>query len=818
MSITAALSMHARLRPERIALRVDDDRLSWSRLDALVHRLAAHLAASVPDGRPIALHLPNSPVLVLLFLAAVRAGREAQVLDPAWPGPLLDRVLAELSQPALFTADAGPASRPEARRVDASWSLSAVADALGAPATGHALVEPPPDSSFYVGFTSGSTGMPKGYRRTHRSWLDGFVGDDAEFGIGPDDVVLAPGPMTHSLALYALVRGLNAGATVVFCRRFRPGHVLPLVARAGVSVLYGVPTQFRMLLDRAETRGSGPYGSVRLLLSTGAKWPPEESARVRRVFPGAEFCEFYGSSELGFVTLARSSEMVPAQSVGRAFPGVGLTIRDESGDVLPPGRTGLVFAESAQLFQGYACGGPGSLAIRGGAASVGDLGCLDEQGFLSLVGRASRMIISAGRNIHPEEVEEALRTHPGIAAAAVLGVPEPERGERLVALLRLAGDWPPPRSDLIAHLRATLPLYKIPRHYGIVADWPTTALGKTDQAALRAIHAAGRFEWIEREAGADGREMPAAFGARTEMAADGATLCGPWRRPHQMLAMQAIDGAGSIHDDRVARRFGFRAGTIEGPTHFSQFAPLGARTWGPSWFETGCLSVEYVGPCYAGEEVRAFLRCADGRTGDAAIWMRKRDGTEVLRGSTSVGLDPPPTALQTRLGRAQRLSATMRTGAVTVGLRSGRRSVALPFDRRMGRLYPFSLTDKLGVITEPSPWYTRDGGTASPWGRAIIPLEMVSVLLRFGEDDHPFPPRPPGVDLFAAQEIRMLDGPLFTDCGYEIEHEVAGLGETRRTENLWIRTRVFRPGSQVPVAVMLLLLARFKETGAPAGP
>jgi len=306
-----------------------------------------------------------------------------------------------------------------------------------------------------------------------------------------------------------------------------------------------------------------------------------------------------------------------------------------------------------------------------------------------------------------------------------------------------------------------------------------------------------------------------AFDPPTEVMTDGAPLRGLWRRPHQMLAAQTIDAAGSIHDDHVAQRFGFRAGTIEGPTHFSQFAPLCAQVWGQPWFEAGCLSVEYRNPCYAGEEVQALMRWPDEHPSEARIWMKKRDGTEVLRGLAYVGHAPSSSAgVRGRLLRATRSSAPTSRGGVVVGTKSGRRRVTLLFDRQMGRLYPFSLKEKLKVITEPSPWYTRRDGSASPWGRPIIPLEMISVLLRFEEDDHPFPLRSPGVDLFAAQEIRLLNGPLFTESDYDIQHEVVALGESRRTESVWIETQIFSPNSEQPVATMLLDLARFKEPSA----
>jgi hypothetical protein len=129
-------------------------------------------------------------------------------------------------------------------------------------------------------------------------------------------------------------------------------------------------------------------------------------------------------------------------------------------------------------------------------------------------------------------------------------------------------------------------------------------------------------------------------------------------------------------------------------------------------------------------------------------------------------------------------------------------------------LYPFSLTDKLHRITEPSPWYSAEGAVGSPWGRAIVPFEMVSVLLNYSNPEKHFAVRGPVVGLFADQEIRMVRGPLFVGEAYEIEREVVALSGSRRTESMWIRTRVFRPGSDQVLATMLLNSATLKDSYA----
>lgn len=294
----------------------------------------------------------------------------------------------------------------------------------------------------------------------------------------------------------------------------------------------------------------------------------------------------------------------------------------------------------------------------------------------------------------------------------------------------------------------------------------------------------------------------------------GDTLIGPLRAPRQMLAAQRYDDHASIHDDATARKLGFQGGAIEGPTHFSQFAPLCVSAWGPRWLEQGCLSVHYRHPCFEGERVRAYMaKPKDGAT-QVAIWMQREDGTEILRGTASAGADDLPSALEQRISTLPPLEQPVILKDVQLGMRTQRLCVQMGADEPMGRLYPFSLADKLEVITEPSPWYTQAGARSAPWRRAIIPIEMISVLLNYRAEEAAFPIRGPVIGLFADQEIRLLDGPLFVGERYEIDREVVALSGSRRTESTWIRTRVFTPGSDRLLATMLLNSANLKDSYA----
>jgi len=286
-------------------------------------------------------------------------------------------------------------------------------------------------------------------------------------------------------------------------------------------------------------------------------------------------------------------------------------------------------------------------------------------------------------------------------------------------------------------------------------------------------------------------------------------LAGPWRRPQQMLYAQVYDSHASIHDDATARKLGFQGGTIEGPTHFSQFAPLCEHLWGAAWFETGCISAHYRNPSFEGEEVQAILAKPEPGQKQCSIQMVKRDGTEVLRGTASVGNDGPATALDQRLTELKPLADPVILRDVKAGMRTRRQTVRMNFDQNMGDLYPFSLADKLKVITEPGAYYLND--PATPWGRPIIPIEMLSVLFQYRAREDRLPIRGPAVGLFADQEIRLSRGPLFVGEEYQTEREVVALSGSRRTESLWVRTTVFA-ADDAPVATMLLNLASIKDS------
>ncbi len=289
------------------------------------------------------------------------------------------------------------------------------------------------------------------------------------------------------------------------------------------------------------------------------------------------------------------------------------------------------------------------------------------------------------------------------------------------------------------------------------------------------------------------------------------TLCGPFRSPRQMLDAQSYDGHASVHDDQTAESLGLAGAPIEGPTHFSQFDPLAVSLWGQKWFEQGCISSHFKSMVVDGEEVQASATPTAPFA--ARIEAVKRDGSEVLTGTASLGPDAPSTELDDRRARLGDPGDLFIVDQLAIGQRSGEPvTVSMSYDEPNGALYPFSLAQKLEHITELTPWYLPDRAADSPWGRAIVPTEMISVLANKAGGN--FAVRGPAVGLFIDLEIRMHAGPVFVDADYVVEREIVGLGQSRRVESYWTETTLQDADTGDLVATIVLHQGVFKQSYA----
>lgn len=287
------------------------------------------------------------------------------------------------------------------------------------------------------------------------------------------------------------------------------------------------------------------------------------------------------------------------------------------------------------------------------------------------------------------------------------------------------------------------------------------------------------------------------------------TLTGPWRAPAQMLQEQAGGKGATVHEGDTAAALGLAGAPIEAPTHFSQFDPLAVALWGEAWFERGCISSHFRTMVVEGEEVQASLTTTSATS--ATVEAHKRDGTPVLAGTVSLGPDHGPSALDERLATVGDPGDLYVMDQLVIGMRiDDQPPVSVDHDTRNGPAYPFSLAEKLARITEPHAWYTADAGADSPWGRPVLPMEMISVLAN--KAGRWFPVREPALGLFLDLEIRLLDGPVFAGQDYATSREIVGLGQSRRTESCWVRTTLTDVDTGRETASVLLHSGVFKES------
>ena len=363
-----------------------------------------------------------------------------------------------------------------------------------------------PDERRYgtpISYSSGTTGLPKAILRPSLDGDPAAIADAGKlygraFGFEPlDGVHLITAGMNHGGCQAFYLGALNVGHGLVIEGRFDPQRTLQLIERHRVTTAYMVPTQFvRLLRLPAEIRNGSDLSSLRVVAHSAAPCPVEVK---RQMFEwlGPVIWETYGGME-GPATIAKPHHwLAKPGTVGRAIRGVRLRILDDEGNALSAGEVGTVYIEHGRPTFEY--GGDPELTAsvhRGRAFTIGDVGYLDEDGFLFLLDRAKDMIISGGVNIYPAEVEAVMIGHPAIADVAVIGLPDPEWGETVKAVVCLSPGCEPSdelAKELVAYCRDRLASFKCPRSVDFRQILPRTDTGKLYKRRLRGEYeAAGR--------------------------------------------------------------------------------------------------------------------------------------------------------------------------------------------------------------------------------------------------------------------------------------------------------------------------------------
>ena len=472
-------------------------RVSAAQLDAAVAQYANALCAlGLRPGDRIAVQVEKSFENVVLYLASLRVGAVYLPLNTAYQAAEIQYFLGDAS-PRVFVAD--PARETELRNVAAAAGVGSTVT-LGAQADGSlvplaaaqslksAVQRRDDDDLAVICYTSGTTGRSKGAMITHGNLISNASSLIAAWNFTSTDVLLHALPLYHIHGLFvALHCSLLSGARILLEPRFDARSALQSLKRA--TVMMGVPTFYtRLLAEPALDRDT--VKNVRLFISGSAPLLAETfSAFEQRT--GQRILERYGMTETGMIASNPLHGERRAGTVGPPLPGVSVRIVGEWREVLQQDKVGMVEVSGPNVFKGY-WNMPEKTAAEirdDGYFITGDLGQLEADGYLRLIGRAKDLIISGGLNVYPKEIEDAIDALHGVVESAVFAIPHPDFGEAVAAAVTLQAGAQLAPAEIISALRAQLAAFKTPKRIYILDELPRNAMGKVQKAKLREQYA-----------------------------------------------------------------------------------------------------------------------------------------------------------------------------------------------------------------------------------------------------------------------------------------------------------------------------------------
>ena len=459
-----------------MALVEEDRKWTFGELAAEVDSIARMLRERVP-GDTVGILLLNSERYVATILAVWKAGKTAVPLNYLLPPQELAFIIRDSGMSAIVSSQFFAQALAAVKPLFGDKGVILMADApeftqsSGVAAPKHEYRNP----ALYL-YTSGTTGRPKGVILTHRNLLHN-VGSCAKAGeFDARDAFLCLLPFFHTYAITGtILLPLLNGCSMVLVDRFHPHKVLKLIEEHRISVFLAIPSMYRVL---AMSEGGFNVTSVRFPISGGEPLPIAVADAFEKRF-GVHICEGYGQTEAAPVVTLNLPGKRKLGTVGLPLPGIEIEIWDEGKNLLPLETIGEIMVRGENVMEGY-YRQPDETAktITRDWLHTGDLGKLDSEGFVTITGRKKDLIISAGENIYPREIEEVLATHPKVKEVAVIGVKDESRGEVPKAFLLLHEGMAVEDKELRAFCREKLAGYKVPKHFEVLADLPRTPTGK----------------------------------------------------------------------------------------------------------------------------------------------------------------------------------------------------------------------------------------------------------------------------------------------------------------------------------------------------
>jgi long-chain acyl-CoA synthetase len=461
----------------------------WHRCEKLVGGLQR---IGAQRGDRIAIWAANSSQYLEAYLAVPSGGMVIVPLNTRHAMPELEYALKDSGARILLTdrEDVGTLAGLVDHVIRIPDDYDALVQNADPAALGNGVTEDDLAGLFYTG---GTTGASKGVMLTHRNLISNAYNWLTVVPHGPDDVVLVMAPMFHAAGTCGVLGAVWQGACHVILDTFNPASALDLIAEHKVGITLGVPA---MVAAMAEEQHATPRdtASLKVLMHAGSPIATEVIRRAHSAFPGAQLVEGYGATETAPIVslLTHEEQMLDdprLRSCGRPALNCSVSIRDPQGALLSSGTIGEVVVSGSNIMKGY-WNKPEQTAeaLKDGGYWTGDLGYLDDDGYLYLVDRSKDMIISGGENVYSTEIEEVLYKHPAVLEAAVFGIPHDTWGEAVHAVVLLCpGHAPVSSDDLIAFCRNSIAGYKVPKSISFSADpLPKSGPGKVLKRQLRA--------------------------------------------------------------------------------------------------------------------------------------------------------------------------------------------------------------------------------------------------------------------------------------------------------------------------------------------
>jgi acyl-CoA synthetase (AMP-forming)/AMP-acid ligase II len=468
--------------------------ISYQKLRDQVTAMADALASlGIEHGNRVATYLPNGLPAIVSFLAASIAGTAAP-LNPGYREDEVNFYLEDTGAKLLLTLAEGATEArkaAEARGVPVytlEMDSTGFVRIAGAP-SGKTAAAPSPDDVALILHTSGSTGRPKRVPIRHRNITASTQNIMAHYGLSPEDVSLCVMPLFHVHGLVAsTLSTLLSGGTVAVPTKFNALSFWRTVRDTRATWYSAVPTIHNLLLARSgDERPAGAEG-LRFIRSCSASLPPEMMDRMERVF-GVPVLEAYGMTEASH-QMCSNPRPPAARKPGSVGPGTGISvgIMDDAGNLLPTGQRGEVVIKGPNVVAGYENNPEANAkSFTNGWFRTGDQGFLDENGYLTLVGRLKELINRGGEKIGPREIDEVLLAHPAIAEAVCFGVPHPSWGEEVAAAVVLKE--PVEEAEIMAFCKERLAEFKRPKKIYVTQTIPRTATGKIQRGAVAKVFA-----------------------------------------------------------------------------------------------------------------------------------------------------------------------------------------------------------------------------------------------------------------------------------------------------------------------------------------